>query len=497
MRTRISLVIAVALAGCLAACTSGELPAPETTGASPFVVGAPPAEWGLRIAGSGTTPQQWSTDDSGDSEQPYTLLARPKGDKRGDIRVAATSYTGFNRVPEGDLGDAEKMSLDGDLAYYWKSAPPQAPFLGPFPDLLVVRAHDLALEVSGKGATRAELVAVARATKLSRDHHVAPTVAHPPHGLRVLGHVDSHLVSALHGYFEAFGGEFVDVPGDESTKSITWTSGGAQIIVMAIPGSSVDLDVAERSARATASSAQTVTHLDLRGEPGFEIDLIDHGVAKEIELVTRLPWGDVAVAVAHSGTIPTPRQLQHIVSSMRQVDEATWKEFVTKASGGPELGPDPEHQEFSRGRLGSTRWLLQTGEPGGPPRMGSSHDRVDPDMGHRADHCLKLSNHTRRCATDGGLTGDTAYETGKFQGQSFMIITTVLAAQEALIRNSDGEVVATVPLVRIAGANTRAGVVFSQAGPAFTCADLAKPRVDGFDRIELIGSNGKPVCTEP
>lgn len=105
-------------------------------------------------------------------------------------------------------------------------------------ELAVVRGDNLAVVVDGDHATRRELIAIARATTPPPDQRHAPTVAHPPFGLREVGSVDADAALLFENYLAAGTAER---PGARSAHVVGWQRGSIDLVAMSLPGRSIDL----------------------------------------------------------------------------------------------------------------------------------------------------------------------------------------------------------------------------------------------------------------
>lgn len=208
---------------------------------SPFQAGHIPSGYRLVVAGVGTAEPEWSSDSFGTTE-PFTVLS-PDGTATSS-EVVVVSITGFEGY-QGGLAQAsagylaeerQELELDGRAAMH---LPPSDD--GGWADLVVAVADDVAVRVTSPAASLDELVAVLDRVDVPSDRRRAPAVSEPPAGLDVVGHMDADAAVAI----DPFVAPYTDaVPGGTSAHGagrIHAERADEQLVVLTLPGSSVDL----------------------------------------------------------------------------------------------------------------------------------------------------------------------------------------------------------------------------------------------------------------
>jgi len=165
--------------------------APEVP-ASPVLVGHVAAGFRAVVAGRGMDSQDWG-DEETEAGNPFTVLA-PAGQDASSDRAVVVSTSGLvanlYRVACCTVG-AQRSRIDGRDALF---APAAA---GRWAQLAVVRGDDVAVLVTAADGGRDDLAAIARRVEPQADHSRAPTVPHPPRGLKVVGSVDAGAVLSV------------------------------------------------------------------------------------------------------------------------------------------------------------------------------------------------------------------------------------------------------------------------------------------------------------
>jgi hypothetical protein len=454
------------------------LPSPQdhdATESHPFSVGAAPEGYRLLAAGRGTEVQDWGDDTMG-SDEPFTVL---EGDGGAVMAVSVTGYAGYQSA----LGQAsasfstgmpepERFGLDGDEALY------TPPANGRWADLVVARKRDLAVRTTAAGASRDDLVEVARTVQPSADHGRAPEVVDPPEPWRVVGAVHVDGVLALGASFNP---AHAPTPGPASAHFAAWLSGDTSLVAMTVPGSAVDL-AALRSDLPFwwPPLGVTAEPVEIDGRPGV---VVDHtGDRPSREVVTANEAGDVVVVSASGDVMPAERDLVALAGSVRPADVAAWEAFVLEARGGQGPRPDPGAVEIARGQAGGVTWLLQTSDS-----EAASILTPDAVTGRRPDACLVVSNGARVCAHDAyrdvpdtSIAIMRAPDPAAPSLPSFMLVTTTVEGAKLRVPTPIDPI--TVDLHPLPDGG-RVAVVFTEAVDAPWCADgtAAGPRLEVLD----------------
>ena len=447
----------------------------DATESHPFSVGAAPEGYRLLAAGRGTEVQDWG-DDSLGSDEPFTVL---EGDGGAVMAVSVTGYAGYQSGLDQasasfstGMPEPEPFELDGDEARY---TPPKN---GRWADLVVARKRDLAVRVTAAGASRDDLVEVARAVQPSADRGRAPEVDDPPEPWRVAGAVHVDGVLALGASFHP---AHDPTPGPGSAHFAAWRSGETSLVAMTVPGSAIDL-AALRSDLPFwwPPLGVTAEPVEIDGRPGVVVDHTGDRPAREV--VTANDAGDVVVVRASGDVVPAERDLVALAGSVRPVDAAAWEAYVLQARGVQGPSPDPGSVEIARGEAGGVEWLLQTTE-------SESASLLTPHgvTGRRPDACLVVSNGQRVCAHDGyrGVP-DTSVAMMRAPDPvapglpSFMLVITTVEGAKLRVPTSTGPI--TVDLHPLPDAG-RVAVVFTEEMDTAWCADgtSSGPRLEVLD----------------
>jgi hypothetical protein len=478
---------------------------------SPFSVSDLPPGWKVAVAGMGTATQQWDDDDEVDVDKTYAILSRKEATKgQGDVRVMFTGFAGnqggLEQASSEYMGDLDEFVLDGHRAIFAKGGTRTrqgTQTIHTDPDLLVVRGDNLAVEVTGPGATRTELIAIERATVVHGGHSEAPDIRYPPKSFKWVGSVSADGLLGLQAMLRTGTDE---VPGGPGAHSIGWVQGRSELTLSLIPGRALSVDAALRDALIPDWWEQhepvTVRRREIDGRPGFEVAARFNSTMSRT-VVTQMPWGDVAVAT--SSFVPdgdrdhatTFAQLRDVVASIKPIDDVAWDRFVVAAGGEPGLHADPGRREITRGEVGGIRWLLQNGKAGESASQvqaaPSSRGTEALDGAEAADRCLKLSTGERVCVNGWSGGGDSVVANGPAANgvPAFTTISTRLDGSRVRVIDPKGSTVATAPLARVPGASTRAAVVFMDVGRFQSCAEFDHgPPVGRTYRIQVLDGAG-------
>jgi hypothetical protein len=410
MLRRRAVASVLAVIGALTACGGGPgvEAAQGSTSPSPFELTVVPHGFRLEAAGAGTDVQDWGSDEGG-TEEPVTVLAPPGQDARGPgaVVVSATGFSGQQGgLDQSAAGyptrDVRPLQVDGRRALFTPPGGGQNP--SPWADLVVMKgpeSRDVAVRVRARTLSRDEMVAIARAAVVPRDHELAPVVHDPPKGLAVVGSATAQVQAAVWAYAMPHSDA---IPGLASTRSLAWSQGGSGIAALTLAGAPNDLSAVPAVALSGFDEAR-IAAVDVRGTAGLSVELGDRRRA----VLVPTSWGDLLVVVATGAHAPPTSALVAMAASARQVDGARWAHLHVAAEGGPGLHPDPGAVELARGTVHGIEWLLQAR----PQRVRW------PDQVHRTslmpDECLKLSTLHRACAP-AGATGTTERINTPFNG---------------------------------------------------------------------------------
>ncbi len=508
------------VACCAVALLAGRVPSPSSgedqqlatadaatsTRSSPFVAGWVPQGFEPFVAGTGTALQLWG-DDSGGTDEPFTILTPPDGDDPADlVLVSATGYVGyqggFAQAAGGFPEPPAWFEVDGRQAIFNEGRRTAG---SPGADVeqdesrsevVLDREEDLAVRVSGV-RTRAELTALATSAR-PQGRSRAPEVD-APEGLSVVGHADADLVLALQAWAQP---GMDEVPGPVSAHGAAWEREGSTLVVVTVPGAAGDVE-AVLGQRFFTRGTTTTRDLAIDGRPAVLVErTFDEDDCRPApcevhtrSVVSTTASGDLLV-VRTSGADPiaTAGELVRVAGSVGTTDTATWDAFVVEAAGGPGLHADRGAHEVARGSQGTTEWLLQTRtvasdgslEPG--PREGS-------DLG--ADPCLKTSLGRRVCAPSG--MSAVAWGTLQYTHaepdtalSGFVVVTSTIEA--ASMRVTAGSEVATAALIRLPDTVPKwAGVAFVARPGLLTCEAAPADAPLDLMRVELLDPAGSPL----
>lgn len=424
-------------------------------------------------AGRGTQLPDWGSDSAG-TDEPFTVVS-PDGTATQDEAVVV-SITGFEGR-QGRLAQAsrsylsvegEQFTVDGQDAIHTPRASNNE-----WEELLVVRGEDLAVRLTSRSASREQLLALLERVEVPTDRSRAPTVD-PPDGFEVVGSIDAGAAAAL----LPVGGRDGAVPGPSSAHGAGWmtpASDTAQVAVLTLPGTSVDL-AALPGLLATypASPPLEVTLLELDGRPAVRLHSGDDEW-QWMSLWALAEWGDVVVGHSRDLTLVSEQELTALVGSVERADEAAWAEFIAAGQGGPGLNPDPGRTEITRGRVGDDEWLLQSA-PGAVV----------------VDSCLKLSTGQRRCADDARLNWPDLELRRSYDG--WLILLTSVDAVTVRATQPDGSVI-TTPLVELSeDPSRRAAVVFGEPPGTPVCPGDPVGLPEGSFELEALDADGRVVA---
>jgi hypothetical protein len=335
------------LAGCGGeSAADGALPPDEASEqeASPFVVEVPEG-FELVVAGEGTEPQEWSSDDTGGSVEPLTVLA-PAGEGAGSPRAVVVSITGYRGL-QGQLDQAaggeerEPFNLDGQQAVFSHG--------GGTVEVVAVRDHDDDIAVrattSGNGDgddgrnARDRLSEIVRRAEVTEDIRRAPAFADPPEGLEVVTSIDAEGIIALNTFPSGSGDE--RAPGPEGSFGALFRRDDEAIAIMTLPGRALHPNAVDHWASGDIGGPVLRASVD-----GREVAIIrltrDQGYDIPDKVVAETTWDDVVVlAVQAPGASVSDEDLLDLVGSLRQADQAEWQRFADRATGadGTDTGP--------------------------------------------------------------------------------------------------------------------------------------------------------------
>ncbi len=479
--------------------TPGGVAADASSG---FTVGAAPAGYRATVAGRGSWEQDWGQD-SGGTQEPYTVLSRDGSTDGDDVVVVST--TGFEGLQGGLDGavwrsgdEAQAFTIDGREARF--NAGGETDYGLYWAQLMVVQGDDLAVRITTPSATRDELVAMLELVEVPDDRTKPPAMPNPPNGLQVVGSVDAAALLALSAYVPRNSDL---IPGTDAAHAVGWEGPQERdsLSVLTIPGSAADLaalvvdgHVADRDGDAVAED------LDVGGRPARSLETLDPDGGWSYRSVwVESDWGDLVVVAAVGPSTPAIEALAELAATVEPVDDATWEEFAVAVTGGPSLRPDPGRNELARGTIGDLEWLLQDA-PQEDLDAGSASDRM-------VDPCLKLSNRERTCNSPEGGSGTIdewffVADEGIDGLPPFVVLSTTLEA--ALVQVTTRTDEARAGLVAVPGGGLWAAVIFvddpgdadgvCDEGPAFTAPPegaFADMRVDALDASgQVIGCLG-------
>ena len=409
---------------------------------SPFAVDAVPAGWIPVGAGRGTYGGDWGSDTTGSTE-PFTIVAPEDETPTSDnvVEVAYTALDGMVEIDEPRFSDDDRY--------------------GP-PSLLVPAGDRTYLQASGVGRSRDELEQIIEGAQ-PVDEVTAPEVEPLP-GWDVVGSVDTDAILALGAGVHAWSDV---VPGPPSGHAYGWVRPDGELSVVSIPGDRVDLEA-------------------------LEVGWTPHPDGPEV--VWRVaPWGDVLFASSSGPAAASAGELDALLESARQVDQAAWEQLVVAATGGPGLQADPVVAvELARGTNRGVEWLFQAFPGDINNRIYNLPAALPTD--YHGDPCLKLSTRRRLCADHGAFGGPTS--TLQISPTTdvldpFVVVNTKTEA--AAVRLTQGDLVQSVPLARLPGSVPRwAAVVFSADGSPLPAhyPDCGPTR---RARLELVDEAGRAV----
>ncbi|MEX0664116.1 MAG: hypothetical protein WD598_05010 [Acidimicrobiia bacterium] len=461
---------------------------------SPFGVGPVPEGYDLISAGRGTEEQLWGSDEEG-SEEPFTVLA-PANQGRSTPDVVIVSVTGFEGYQGGlsqaaGFGADGLFELDGQDAIY---TPADERSGDRWADLVVIRAENLALRVTSPGASRKELVEIARATVTDGGRSQAPTVVDPPRDLEVIGSVHADLLVALRSGLNQF--EPI-VPGPPSAHGVGWLRGEReQLMVLTLPGTAADLEALHFLSMFGEWRSAGVKDQSLAGNPGVVIrypaEPDESTMFERRIIVARTTSGELLVVAAAGPTPPSMELLFTLAESLQVDDVDGWELLLTQASAPVTVEPDPGGVELERGRAGDVEWLLQARPADELGPIGSFVDPAVPNTDLTVDGCLKLSTGLRVCASSGsGGVPNGEYVSfwngvgfGDSDFPAFALISTSVSGARVRIRTSTDT--DEVPLRDVPGTTRRAAIVFVENPGLPGCIPPDDPRVPATLDVMLV-----------
>jgi hypothetical protein len=449
----------------------------RTAAASPFTFdpAAVPRGYELVVAGRGNKVQDWGSDTAG-TDEPFTVLAPPGEDASSD-RAVVVSVTGFEGY-EGGLDQASLSDGGGDLVG------------DPWADVVVQRGEDLAVRVTSPGVPEEELAGLARRVEPAADRKRAPAVD-VAGDLEVLGSVDADALLAFEGGFLPYSDE---VPGPEGSYSAGWVTGGrGSLVVQTLRGDAADL-AALGGLEAFAHDQTFAIHSVELG--GAAAAVVEWRYANSLQswseraVVVPAASGELVVVVASGPTVPERDELLALAETVRPTDPRSWDSFVTEATGGPGLNPDPGATEVMRGTEGSVDWLLQAwpDAQSAPVRLGEFVQAVEDRPGPVVDNCLKLSTGERACTPNSGSEQGIVYGYTHPRPEGdippFAIFQTEAFGAAVRVTTTSGTV--TADLHELAGGGSRAAVVFAEISALAGC--------DGLPRVEVLAADGGVIA---
>ncbi|MCU1454467.1 MAG: hypothetical protein JWN46_2613 [Acidimicrobiales bacterium] len=484
--------------------TSG--PAPSTH-SSPFVVGHEPAGYLLAAAGQGNQEPLWGSDSFG-TDEPFVVLA-PASEAASSPRAVIVAVTGFEGY-QGGLGQAsagynsahlESFSLDGTPALYSPEVTDGRQ--RHHADLVVDRGSDLAVRVNAVGASRDQLVAIARHVHpQGRDR--APAVdAGVPGGLRVVGSLDAGPVAAALAGVPLNTSEIAGTAAAHTVGFVGRASTSDTFAVLTFPGRAGDPAALPGLGRSSWGPSVGIVEPRVAGRTAVVLEKrqAPAGQATARLLAMRAADGDLLMVVARSASAaPSLDEIVRVAASVTPTDDATWRQLVLRARGGPGLHADPGALEIQRGSVDGD-WLLQalppdklSLRPGVPPvGPGSAVPAFE------IDPCLKRANGQRVCAHDLAAGGPTSTVNQHNNGRSqaggdgfvrFIVVSTTLPAATVSYTSPAGRT--TAPLVPVAGTSLRAAILFPNG------LEGLPPCQPGSDAgLQLLDAAGRQITCLP
>jgi hypothetical protein len=473
---------------------------------SPFTLAHEPQGYRLVHAGRGGIPQTWSSDSFGDDE-PVTVLAPPGANRGGGdlVRVSLTGFEGFqgglDQAAAGyPAADGQHFELDGHPAIYTPGHDGDGQWVRA--DLVVAVGDDLAIRVAAYGATREELVELARQVEPQDDHLLAPLVPDPPDDLEVVGWADADVgVTLING----------PLPGSDMLPAGTrahsavwavgepetpWNANAGTVAISTLPGTALDLDALGASLHTFEyqGSPQVVVR-EVDGRPGAVLERPgSDDWAPFRAVVTSTPDGDLLLVVAHGTSQPSVDDLVAVAASVESATPEQWDALVERAGGGPGLYPDEGAVELARGTAGDVEWLFQARVNDGSFVNWTSS--LDPSGEYLADPCLKLATRERSCPTATSATGDDSVVTGIARPMtledgrtfpSFVVVMTNRPAATARVHPLNGEAI-DAALLPLPGGQRQAAVVVTSTELRLVpgCAIAGSPGI-----VELLDRSGQ------
>jgi hypothetical protein len=249
---------------------------------------------------------------------------------------------GYEDTQEGFAGassgndspqDLDEVRVDGRTALFWPGEKPVGdPAFGGEPwrvwaTLTVDEGGDLAVSVSGEGASREELEAVYAATVVGDDRGVAPSVASPPDGFQVVGSVDAlgPIVDRSFNFGDA------GPPGPVGAHSALWLRGDQELSIITLPGRSVSLAAMD----ALGYPPNTTASLgEVNGRPLLVAEVAAPN-AGMVRVYAESAWGDLVVITAF-GMSEQERplistELQALLATVEPAEDSAWSAFKKSA----------------------------------------------------------------------------------------------------------------------------------------------------------------------
>jgi hypothetical protein len=210
----------------------------------------------------------------------------------------------------------------------------------------------------------------------------------------------------------------------------------------------------------------------------------------ERAVVAAAASGELVVVVASGPTVPEEDELLALAGTVRPTDSRTWDNFVTQATGGPGLNPDPGAVEVMRGTEGGVDWLLQAwpDAESAPVRLGEVAQLLEDLSGPVVDTCLKVSTGERACTPNSGTEQGIVYgyTHPPLEGDvpPFAILQTESFGAAVRVTTTSGTV--TADLHELAGNGRRAAVLFVDISGFTGC--------NGPPRVEVLAADGGVIA---
>ncbi|MBP7631211.1 MAG: hypothetical protein KA758_12215 [Acidimicrobiales bacterium] len=473
----------------------------RSSDSSPFTVGEVPGGFELVAAGRGPgTRQAWGDEASGESDEPFTVLA-PAGssDGPGEIVVSIAGFEGLGGLIGASRGydAAQPFTTDGRDAVFAS--------LDDRSEVLVARGRDIAVRVTaGPGIDRERLVRIADAAEVSDDHTWAPVLSEPPDGLEVVGSVQ---FEGLAGFGAAAGltgsGTYGQLGGDRAHGARWLAADGTVLTVVAVPSTSLSIEALGSVVHLAPWSGWEATTIMVAGRSGLSVepgpDLADMPGARRW-LAVETGWGDVLLVGAAGGTDAQQPDLAAVAASVEVADQEGWDTLV---SGPTELRADAGRAELARGTAGGQTWLLQSAPRDGLAGIYIAGQPEGVDLGTGVDPCLKLGRLRRVCAgagSSGGYDASGLATSATSPGADaelhglppFVLVTTSDRGEKVRVTAGDGQVFIG-DLVAVDGGRRWAAVVFVEERAAMSVCVAPPPDAPTdvvTQRVEVLDETG-------